>query len=102
MIQPQFIGVISNGGQALDVNVSCYQSNPDKVAVVLRESNGQPYAHCSVNTEDEMGHGEFVVHHDIDDKLLKALKYSLLFRDTGRTVDYGFVKGRPVLEVVGL
>ena len=64
-------------------------------------SNG-PYATLSVNVPEidiSIDKQEFIVNHDVRDELWKAGVEQGIFEDTGRRVDYGWVRGRPVLRL---
>jgi len=70
-------------------------------AVYARDDEGIPEATISINVETaELDPGEFVVNHDIPRDQLDSWMASGVFRDTGRTVDYGFVRGQPVWELL--
>jgi hypothetical protein len=77
------------------------------VAVLLTQSlSGPPLATMSINVRP-LTPGEFVLHHDMNARLLEEVMVPrselaslvVLFEDTGRTVDYGHVRGQPVWRV---
>lgn len=74
----------------------------DNIGFQAENADGEVEHTLSIYVEGvELGEREFVASHDLDPEVLADLLDSGLFADTGRRVDYGFVKDRPVLSFVG-
>lgn len=92
------IGEIHVDGEPLDVKIGKYDlARRHKTAVVVEAKDGEPYAIVSVNTEDDVTQGEFVLaRHNLSDNLYAALEGSGLFQDTGKRTSFGYVNGVPI------
>jgi hypothetical protein len=104
-INMKTIGIIRGpGGRALDVRTSHYPST-GALAVELFDPSEGPWSRLSVNLDPvnmrSMAPNEFILHHDVQGDTLKAIRNSALFEDTGRTANYGFVRGRPIYRLMG-
>lgn len=62
-----------------------------------RAMAGEPWAHLSVNTDDELYPNEFVLSHDVDSALASAAR--LFFEPTRKLVSYGYVVKQPVWRI---
>lgn len=71
-----------------------------RLAVVAHTLDGVPYGMVSINVpEIRLAKDEFILGHS-DDRHLPVRVLSLPgIEDTGRWVDYGFIKGAPVFRV---
>lgn len=92
-------------GMTLTVEVGWYVSGNSLAVRLMDYDNtveGPYYAHLSVNvTRESPSLGEFVVHNDIAEGLLKHLLTmpDPIVYDTRRRVAYGYVHGAPVLRL---
>jgi|10_taG_2_1085330.scaffolds.fasta_scaffold41701_6 hypothetical protein len=94
MIRPHAIA--EHEGESLYLLEEKYRDN-NALAILLMSDEG-PYATLSINTDEELGDGEFVVNHDVsrNNSLMDSLLSCGAFEDTGRRVSYGYVTGQPV------
>lgn len=74
-----------------------------RMAVVAFDQYGEEYGRWSVNVpEIELGTHEFIVSNDLGEAFEGALGQLPEVAATGKIVDYGFVRGRPVMKVAPL
>lgn len=86
-------------GAPCSVTLSRYGNH--RVAVQLFDAEQMPEARLSINIDGaHVGHGEFVLSHDVN-RYLDEIKQSELFELTTKTVDYGMVEGQPIFRLAG-
>src|SRR5690242_4416867 len=71
-----------------------YYTNNNRLAVLLRTENGEPYATLSANVPTaKLLDGEFAVkNYSGNEEIAKAAMYSGIFVDTGKRVQSGYVE----------
>jgi hypothetical protein len=90
--------MIEINGEPKALCLSAYSNG--RIAVTLKDEDGMPYGTLSVNIpEVDVREGEFVLSHNCN-RILSDLMASGLFADTGYRVNYGLVKGQPILRLV--
>lgn len=93
------IGSLVFGGERFDILLGRYGNH--RVAVFLADHLGVMTTHVSVNVIDEdLDEDEFVLDYGVKSDLERVLLHTGLFEDTGRRVDYGYIKDQPVWRLV--
>lgn len=59
----------------------------------------ESYARLSINTDYRLMEGEFIVNHDVADRM-PVLVEAGLFEETGRTYSYGYVQDAKVYRIL--
>jgi hypothetical protein len=90
------IGTVRAGDRDVPVQIGTYADG--KFCVMLGTYYDR-YGMLSINTDDELGATEFVINHDMREPVLGRVLDMGTFEDTGKRVDYGYVKGQAVWQL---
>lgn len=95
----ELIATIRHEGSLLEVFTATYATN-GRLAVVLREDDGMPYAKVSVNLpEQTLAADEIVISHNLPIPVLRELLDAGVLEETGRGATFGYTGG-PICRVV--
>lgn len=94
------------GKEELELSICIGKYVDGRLAVHLLEEGSGPYAALSVNVAGaDLEEDEFVLNHDLNSFHYISLRKDLVslkcFRNTGKTVSYGYVMNQPVWKFVG-
>ena len=100
MSEEKKIGSGIVGGTKVGFYKAAYEYNPGNVAILAycEDECPEPFGDISVNLSNKMEPGEFVVNHDME-RHEKDLLATGLFEETGKRVDYGFIRQRPIWRI---
>lgn len=83
-------------GETMTVYTEEYRTNA-RLAVLVYCEDGSPFCVPSINVTDVfIKDGEFVLSHAVQESVERDLLASGMFEDTGKRVNYGYVKNQPV------